>query len=34
MIQESSPLTPGKRMLVNWPDQRIVRKKRKQREEK
>ena len=27
MIQESSPVTPGKRMIVNWPDQGVVRKK-------
>jgi len=34
MIQESLPVTPGKRMIVNWTDQRVVRKKRKQCEEK
>ena len=34
MIQESSPVTPGKRMIANWPEQRAVLEKRKQREEK
>jgi hypothetical protein len=28
MIQESSPVTPGEGMDVNWPDQRVVLEKR------
>ena len=34
MIQESSPVTLGKRMIVNWHEQRVVLEKRKQYEEK
>jgi hypothetical protein len=34
MIQESSAVTPGKHMTVNWPEQRVVLEKRKQCEEK